>query len=81
MDGRDEWLIGDALGLDGKRREYVVHLQPPRFVARVVACDDDGLPEPPERPADILTGMVYTGDVASAFASAASVIAPAMPST
>ena len=40
MDGRDEWLIGDALGLDGKRREYVVHLQPPRFVARVVACDD-----------------------------------------
>lgn len=57
---RDEWLIGDAFGGDGKRREYVYHVQPPRFVARVVACDDDGLPEAGEQPADILTGTIYS---------------------
>lgn len=57
---RDEWLIGDAFGGDGKRREYVYHMQPPRFVARVVACDDDGLPEAGEQPADILTGTIYS---------------------
>jgi len=59
---RDEWMIGDAHGGDGKRREYVAHLQPPRFVARVVACDDDGVPEAEEDPADILTGTVYSSD-------------------
>lgn len=57
---RDEWLIGDAFGGDGRRREYIAHLQPPRFVARVVACDDDGLPEAGEQPADILTGTIYS---------------------
>lgn len=57
---RDEWLIGDSLGGDNKRREYVAHLQPPRFVARIVACDDEGLPEASEEPADILTGTVYS---------------------
>ena len=57
---RDEWLIGDAFGGDGRRREYIAHLQPPRFVARVVACDGDGLPEAGEEPADILTGTIYS---------------------
>lgn len=56
---RDEWMIGDALGADGRRREYIAHLQSPRFVARIVACDDDGAPEPTEEPADILSGVVY----------------------
>ncbi len=59
---RDEWLIGDTLGADGKRREYVAHLQPPRFVARIVACGEDGMPTPDEEPADILTGVVYSSD-------------------
>ena len=34
----------------------------PRFIARVVACDDQGLPETSEHPADILTGIIYSGD-------------------
>lgn len=57
---RDEWLIGDALGGDGQRREYIAHLQPPRFVARVIACGDNGHPEADEEPADILAGVVYS---------------------
>lgn len=59
---RDEWVIGDAVTADGRRREYIVHLAPPRFVARIVACDDDGAPEPSEQPADILSGVVYAAD-------------------
>ena len=59
---RDEWLVGDALGGDGQRREYVMHLQPPRFVARVVAIDEDGDPEADELPADIVSGVVYQAD-------------------
>lgn len=59
---RDEWLIGESGGA-GRRREYIVHLQPPRFVARVVIVDDDGLPLPEEEPADVLSGVVYaSGD-------------------
>lgn len=56
---RDEWVTGDTLGGDGQRREYIVHLQPPRFVARIVAIDDDGEPEVDEEPADIVSGTVY----------------------
>lgn len=56
---RDEWVIGDTLGGDGNRREYIVHLQPPRFVARIVALDDDGEPEADEMPADLVSGTVY----------------------
>lgn len=59
---RDEWMIGDALGGDGQRREYIMHLQPPRFVARVVALDEDGAPEADEMPADIISGTVYQVD-------------------
>jgi len=43
------------------RREYVIHTKHPRFFARVVAVDDEGLAEPKEEPADILTGIVYSG--------------------
>lgn len=59
---RDEWILGDALGGDGKRREYIVHTAAPRFVARVVAADDDSEPEPGEHPADTLSGTVYSSD-------------------
>lgn len=59
---RDEWLIGDALGADGKRREYIAHIQPPRFIARVVDCDGDGLPTPAEMPADVVSGITYSAD-------------------
>lgn len=59
---RDEWMIGDALGADGRRREYIAHLQPPRFVARVVAVDDEGEPLIEEEPADTISGVVYASD-------------------
>lgn len=60
---RDEWIVGDAPIEQGTgaRREYIIHSKRPRFIARVVAVDDDGLPEPGEEPADILTGIVYSG--------------------
>lgn len=59
---RDEWVIGDTLGGDGQRREYIVHIQPPRFVARIVAIDADGVPEADEMPADLMSGTVYVAD-------------------
>ena len=62
---RDEWVVGDAVGADGRRREYVVHLAPPRFVARVVALDPDGQPEQPEEPADVSSGVCYAVDDAT----------------
>lgn len=58
---RDEWLIGDAVTTDGRRREYIVHLAVPRFVARIVECDDTG-PCPHEEPADTVSGTVYVID-------------------
>lgn len=59
---RDEWMIGDGV-TDGRRqREYIVHLAPPRFIARIVAVDEDGEPEPDERPVDVLSGLVYSSD-------------------
>lgn len=59
---RDEWMVGDAICNDGRRREYLVHLQPPRFIARVVAMITYGQPEPSELPADIVSGVVFTTD-------------------
>lgn len=56
---RDEWLIGEATGEDGRRRDYIAHLQPPRFVARIVQTDARGRPEPAEEPADVVSGTVY----------------------
>lgn len=58
---RDEWLIGDGVTADGRRREYIVHLVAPRFVARIVAVEDEA-PEDDELPADIVTGTVYQAD-------------------
>lgn len=58
---RDEWLIGDAVTADGRRREYIVHLAVPRFVARIVECGDTG-PCPHEEPADTVSGTVYVID-------------------
>ena len=57
---RDEWVVGDGVTADGKHREYIVHLAPPRFVARIVVCTDDGLAVLDEEPADILSGVVYS---------------------
>lgn len=59
---RDEWLIGDAFGDHGRHREYITHMQAPRFIARVVACNDDGDPEPEEAPADTISGTTYSSD-------------------
>lgn len=52
---RDEWCLGD--GADG--REYLIHMVQPRFIARVVECDDGGAPIPDELPADVTSGVVY----------------------
>lgn len=61
---RDEWVVGDGVTAAGCRREYVAHLMPPRFVARVVAVDElTGRPEPQELPADATSGTVYQADV------------------
>lgn len=59
---RDEWLIGDGAGFGGPgaRREYIAHLQAPRFVARIVACDEQGEPLASEQPCDKARGVVYT---------------------
>lgn len=57
---RDEWMLGDARGADGALREYIYHMQKPRFVARVVMVDDDG--EAIETPVDELSGVVFTSD-------------------
>lgn len=59
---RDEWLIGDARGGDGQQREYIVHLQVPRFSARIVMRDDDGDPLASEQPADVVSGTVYASE-------------------
>lgn len=59
---RDEWVIGDAVTKDGRRREYIVHLVHPRFSARIVETDDDGDLLPEHEPADILSGIVYSAD-------------------
>ena len=59
---RDEWVIGDAVTADGHHREYIIHMAPPRFSARIVACEPDGLPENEELPADITSGVVYSID-------------------
>jgi len=56
---RDEWIIGDGLPEHGVRREYVVHTKPPRFIARVVLDDEDGLPMGEEGAADVLSGSTY----------------------
>src|SRR3546814_7141487 len=39
---RDEWVIGDGVTGDGRRREYIVHVMPPRFIARIARCVEDG---------------------------------------
>ena len=56
---RDEWIMQREEG----RRVYVVHTLAPRFIARAVECDEDGVPLLEEGEADVLTGVVYaSGD-------------------
>lgn len=59
---RDEWIIGDAWSGDGHIRTYITHALEPRFIARVVNVDEDGLPTPNEGHADLLSGTVYAAD-------------------
>lgn len=56
---RDEWIIGDGVTGDGRRREYITHTAAPRFIARIVAIDDDGNPEDEDLPADIVSGTIF----------------------
>lgn len=55
---RDEWMHGH--NADGSR-EYITHLQAPRFVARVVSEGPNG-PHESDMPADTLSGQVYVMD-------------------
>lgn len=55
---RDEWMHGH--NADGSR-EYITHLQAPRFFARVVSEGPDG-PCEADLPADTLSGQVYVMD-------------------
>lgn len=59
---RDEWIIGDGVTGDGRNREYIMHVAPPRFVARIVAVDEHDAPEDSDLPADIVSGTVYRAD-------------------
>lgn len=59
---RDEWIVGYGIGGDGKVRRYVIHTAPPRFIARAVETDEEGLPRTEEEPADVLSGTVYVAD-------------------
>jgi|GEM_PF-3753757 Uncharacterized protein conserved in bacteria len=58
--GRLPVLNPDEIALEiDRRREYIVHLMPPRLVARVVETDADSRPVPEEMPADVISGTVY----------------------
>ncbi len=59
---RDEWIIGDGVTGDGRRREYIMHVAPPRFVARIVAVNENDAPEDSDLPADIVSGTVFQAD-------------------
>jgi hypothetical protein len=61
---RDEWIIGDGPPDPdtGYRREYITHTHYPRFTARIVVVDDNGLPDPHEEPADVLGGVTFSVD-------------------
>lgn len=59
---RDEWMMGDTATATGGRREYIFHMQPPRFVARIVEVDPFGAPVSAESPADTVSGVVYESD-------------------
>jgi hypothetical protein len=68
---RDEWLIGWAPSdRGGVGRGYVAHLQPPRFVARIVQLDEDGrAPAASEEPVDMASfGTRYQIDADLALA-------------
>jgi len=56
---RDEWIVGRG---PAGERYYVVHALPPRFVARIVMCGEDGSPLAEDQPADTVSGMVYVAD-------------------
>jgi|GEM_PF-1863430 len=49
-----------ATQVQGRCREYICHLQLPRFVARIVVCNEDGTPVPSEQPVDRQSGIVYS---------------------
>lgn len=51
-----------VLGQDEHGCERIVHLDSPMFVARVAEVGADGLPAYPDEDADLLSGLVYSGD-------------------
>lgn len=51
-----------VLGQDENGDERIVHLDQPLFVARVAETADDGRPIHPDEDADLLSGLVYSGD-------------------
>jgi len=51
---KERWIIGDSV--DGER-EFLVHLEQPRFVGRLVETDEEGFPT---EEADTLTGITLS---------------------
>lgn len=59
---RDEFIVGQGVTQDGRSRQYIIHAQVPRFIARVVWCEPGGGPLDFEQPVDILQGVTYGSD-------------------
>ncbi len=55
---RGEWLVGQ----DDAGRDLIYHMQAPRFIARIIETDADGLPLPEDQPADVISGGPYVID-------------------
>ncbi|WP_310620460.1 hypothetical protein [Flexibacterium corallicola] len=50
-----EWLVGESVNSNWTRREYIYHMQTPRFTARILTYDFEGKPRFTEKP----KGKVY----------------------
>ena len=51
-----KWLVADSVNC---KDEFIVHMEQPRFVARIVEINDDGTPASYENPADVTSGITY----------------------
>lgn len=51
-----------VIGQNEHGDECVVHLDRPRFVARIAEVGEDGMPSHPDEDADLLSGLVFSGE-------------------
>jgi hypothetical protein len=57
----EKWLYANSPDEDDRMRYWISHQHEPRFSARVVRCDDEGVPLSSEAAADIERGLNYRG--------------------